>query len=105
MLSTKQELPFWDVRLIEHKMRRGEVTPQEYQTYLDGLEDVSEKATVCTPFAEAHTMSESYPSYEEESPLARNATALDNDEEDLSDDDDFQFEQDEFSDEDEEDEE
>ena len=41
---------FWDVRMIELRLRRGETTPKEYQAYLDQLKDVSEKSTTVDLF-------------------------------------------------------
>lgn len=46
---------FWDIRMIELKIRRGEVSLKEWQAYLDQLPDTLDKATVCKAFEEPKT--------------------------------------------------
>ena len=49
----------YDVRFVEHNIRRGLITRQQYQQYLDSLEDDAEHGADCetvfaTPYADRH---------------------------------------------------
>ena len=53
----------YDVRFVEHNIRRGVITRQQYKEHLDSLEDDSERGTDCetvfaTPYADRHTADE-----------------------------------------------
>ena len=43
MTITRDDPRFWDVRTLERRMRRGQVTKKDYEKYLKTLPDVDEK--------------------------------------------------------------
>lgn len=49
----------FDVRFVEHNIRRGLITRKQYQQHLDSLQDNAEEGTQCetvfaTPYADRH---------------------------------------------------
>lgn len=52
MNEKNKEASFWDVRLIQKKIRSGEVTEKEYGSYLSSLADSADKAISALPVEE-----------------------------------------------------
>jgi hypothetical protein len=52
MLIQRTDPRFWDVRLFERRLRRGELTRAEIDAHLLTLPDTTEKATVSLPLDE-----------------------------------------------------
>lgn len=52
MILDRNSPGFWDVRVIERRIRRGEVTRKDYESFLEGLPDVEVKGTESKPLEE-----------------------------------------------------
>lgn len=52
MILDRNSPAFWDVRVIERRIRRGEVTRKDYETFLSALPDVEAKGTESKPLEE-----------------------------------------------------
>ncbi len=44
MTITREDPRFWDVRTIERRMRKGQLTRKDYEKYVKGIADSAEKA-------------------------------------------------------------
>jgi len=43
-MTIKQDDPrFWDVRTLERRLRKGQITKKDYEKHLKSLDDVAEK--------------------------------------------------------------
>ena len=52
MADLSNEPILWDVRILERRLRRGEVSDKQLQAYLQTLPDVADKATASIPLEE-----------------------------------------------------
>jgi len=52
MADVSNDPIFWDVRVQERRLRRGELTEKQLNEHLQSLPDVADKATVSTPLEE-----------------------------------------------------
>lgn len=52
MADVSNDPVFWDVRVQERRLRRGELTEKQIQAHIQTLPDVSDKATASVPLEE-----------------------------------------------------
>ena len=52
MADVSNDPIFWDVRVQERRLRRGELTEKQINAHLQALPDVADKATVSVPLEE-----------------------------------------------------
>lgn len=52
MIIQRTDPRFWDVRVLERRIRRGELTRAEHEAQLAALPDVSQLATLSVPVEE-----------------------------------------------------
>lgn len=52
MIIQRTDPRFWDVRVVERRIRRGELQRSELEAYLDKLPDVAELSTISKPLEE-----------------------------------------------------
>lgn len=52
MIIQRTDPRFWDVRVVERRIRRGELQRSDLEAYLDKLPDVSELSTISKPLEE-----------------------------------------------------
>ena len=52
MIIQRTDPRFWDVRVVERRIRRGELTRAELEAHLDTLPDVAELSTISKPLEE-----------------------------------------------------
>jgi hypothetical protein len=52
MIIQRTDPRFWDVRVVERRIRRGELQRSELDAYLDKLPDVAEQSTISKPLEE-----------------------------------------------------
>lgn len=52
MIIQRTDPRFWDVRVVERRVRRNELTRSDLETHLAALPDVSERATLSVPLDE-----------------------------------------------------
>jgi hypothetical protein len=52
MIIQRTDPRFWDVRVVERRIRRGELTRADLEAHLDGLPDVSDHSTPSVPVEE-----------------------------------------------------
>jgi hypothetical protein len=52
MIIQRNDPAFWEVRTLERRIRRGELTRQAVEDHLNGLPDVTDKATASKPLEE-----------------------------------------------------
>ena len=43
MTITRDDPRFWDVRTLERRLRKGQITKKDYEKHLKSLDDVAEK--------------------------------------------------------------
>jgi hypothetical protein len=43
MTITRDDPRFWDVRTLERRLRKGQITKKDYEKYLKSIPDVAEK--------------------------------------------------------------
>jgi hypothetical protein len=43
MTITRDDPRFWDVRLLERRLRKGQISKKDYEKYLKSLPDAAEK--------------------------------------------------------------
>jgi hypothetical protein len=44
MTISREDPRFWDVRTLERRLRRGQVTKKDYEKHLKSLPDIADKA-------------------------------------------------------------
>jgi hypothetical protein len=44
MTISREDPRFWDVRTVDRRVRRGQITRKEYEKYVKSLDDVTNKA-------------------------------------------------------------
>lgn len=52
MIIHRDDPRFWDVRLLDRRVRRGELIPKDMVAFLDSLPDVTDKGTASKPLDE-----------------------------------------------------
>lgn len=109
MIIQRTDPRFWDVRVLERRIRRGELTRADYETQLAALPDVAHLSTVSVPVEEPDArVRERRPMVRVSppAPLSRlgDKGRLDDDDDILDDDDDDLDDEDEDEDDDDEDE-
>lgn len=52
MIIQRNEPAFWEVRTLERRVRRGELTRKAVEEHLNALPDVTDKATASRPLEE-----------------------------------------------------
>lgn len=52
MIIQRTDPRFWDVRVVERRIRRGELLRSELEAHLDSLPDVAESSTISKPLEE-----------------------------------------------------
>jgi hypothetical protein len=43
MTITRDDPRFWDVRTLERRLRKGQITKKDYEKYLKGIDDAADK--------------------------------------------------------------
>ena len=43
MTITRDDPRFWDVRTLERRLRKGQITKKDYEKYLKSIDDAAEK--------------------------------------------------------------
>ncbi len=52
MIIQRTDPRFWDVRVVERRIRRGELQRSDLEAYLDKLPDVAEQSVISKPLEE-----------------------------------------------------
>jgi hypothetical protein len=87
MIIQRNDPAFWEVRTLERRIRRGELTRKAVEEYLATLPDITEKATASKPLEEPlERMQPRRPAVRITAAPARSGAMLDGDD-DLDDDD------------------
>jgi hypothetical protein len=49
MTISREDPRFWDVRTLERRLRRGQLTKKDYEKHLKSLPDIADKAAAVEP--------------------------------------------------------